>query len=137
MFYRFKQFLYRFMYGRNGADALAKGLLWVYIALWAVNIALNAWIVYVLSQGVLLYIVFRMFSRNLPRRQKENADYLKFLGRFRVDSTYQKRKWQDRKTARYRTCPHCKAHIKLPNKKGRHRVECPRCHKDFNVHIFI
>ncbi len=137
MFYRLKQYIYRFMYGRNGADALAKGLLLAYFVLWAVNIAFGSLWAYILMQAVLVYVVFRMFSRDLPRRQKENADFLAFLSHFRVDFAYQKRKWQDRKTACYRTCPHCKARIKLPNKKGKHTVECPRCHKDFKVHISI
>ena len=47
----------------------------------------------------------------------------------------QKREFADRKTHRYRTCPHCKATVRLRYKKGNHTVCCPKCRKDFNVKI--
>ncbi len=137
MFYRLQQFLYRFMRGRYGVDQLSKALLVVYFVLWAINIVANSGVLWAMHTLLLFYTVFRMFSRNVPRRQKENAAYLRLINPIGRRTALQKQKWRDRNTARYRTCPHCKANIKLPNKKGRHTVECPRCHKDFKVHIFI
>jgi hypothetical protein len=30
-------------------------------------------------------------------------------------------------------CPHCKANLRLPRKKGKHSVVCPRCKERFEV----
>lgn len=137
MFYRLKQGLYRFMYGRYGVDQLSKALLVVYFVLWALNIVMMSLWVSLLLTAVLFVLVFRMFSKNIDRRRRENAKYLKLVQGVKGFFSLQKQKWAHRKTARYRKCPHCKANIKLPNKKGRHTVECPRCRKDFKVHISI
>ena len=37
--------------------------------------------------------------------------------------------------ARY--CPHCKAQIKLPRKKGKHVVKCPRCRQRFDIKVYM
>ena len=33
------------------------------------------------------------------------------------------------------TCPHCNRTIRLPNKKGKHGVDCPICKKHYEVKI--
>ncbi len=137
MFYRLQQAFYRFMQGRYGVDAFSKALLVAYFIIWAVNLVVSSGILWAVNTVLFFYVVFRMFSRNISRRQKENGAYLRFIGPVKSRFALQKQKWQYRKTARYRTCPHCKANIKLPNKKGHHTVECPRCHKDFKVRISI
>jgi len=34
-----------------------------------------------------------------------------------------------------RTCPNCRATIKLPRKKGKHTCTCPKCRVDFKVKV--
>lgn len=137
MFYRLRQTIYRFMAGRYGTDALTKALFFGYVAIWAFNLFLNSIWLSLALLALTVYIFFRMLSRNIEKRRQENARYLRFSGKVKSRFALQGQKWRDRKTARYRTCPHCRANIKLPNKKGRHTVECPRCHKDFKVRISI
>ena len=72
MFYRLKEMLYRFMYGRYGNDALGNFLFILYFIISVVNIFISSIILYLLSLATVFFIFFRMFSRNITARSKEN-----------------------------------------------------------------
>ena len=122
------------MYGRYGSDTLNKVLLWVYVAWILLYTVLSIWIdspifslIHILVTTALIFVIFwRMFSRNIQARRKENAT---FCGFFRL----RKNKFRDRKTHVYRKCPRCKAVLRLPKAKGKHMVVCPRCQNRFEV----
>jgi len=130
---KFRQWMTRFMAGRYGVDQLNKDLLWLYLILMVVSLFVPY--VQYLGLACAVYMLVRILSRNHAKRWNENNKYMalrqKVTGRFSL----QKRKWTDRKTHRYRTCPACKATVRLPYKKGKHTVSCPRCHRDFQVKI--
>ncbi len=130
---KFRAWLARTMAGRYGVDQLNKDLLWVYIAL----VVISLFVPYVnyLALLVAVWMMFRILSRNLQKRYQENMKYLAFRNKITGWFGLQKRKWNERKTHRYRRCPHCKATVRLPYKKGKHTVGCPRCHQDFQVRI--
>ena len=131
---KFTNKLYSFMYGRNGLDTLGKCMLITYIAIVLIHSVLtffvnSVWldlIVWLVSLTLVIVIVFRMFSKNLVKRRRENE---KFCGFFKL----RKNKFKDRKTHVYRKCPECKAVLRLPRSKGKHTVVCPRCKKRFSV----
>ena len=131
---KFKEKLFRFMYGRYGYDTLGKTLLWVYIALIFVYAVISffvesalLYVFYLISSTALVvYIFWRAMSRNIAKRRAENQ---KFCGFFKL----RRNKWRDRKTHVYRKCPECRAVIRLPKAKGKHTVVCPRCKKRFDV----
>ena len=119
-----KNKLIRFMMGRyGGRDTLNKALTWTYFILLFLSIFTGleafAWIAVALAA----YSLFRVLSRNIAARQRENALFCR---------PFRERK--DKEHA-YRTCPHCKSRLRLPRKKGKHTVGCPRCGKDFEVKI--
>lgn len=123
--------LMKFMYGRyGGADALGKFLMGVYLVLFLIGAFLRVGVIMLAALLIAGYSMFRTLSRNIYQRQKENAFYLKWKKRFLRPFTEMRDK-----THAYRTCPHCKARLRLPKKKGRHTVCCPRCNKDFDVRI--
>ncbi|MBR5783485.1 MAG: hypothetical protein IKY33_04620 [Clostridia bacterium] len=128
---KFKDKLIRFMYGRYGGnDALSKTLLWGYFIILIVGALTDwDWLWYV-GFLALAWNIFRMFSRNIAARQKENAVFLSLRRKIALPF----KAMLDRKHA-YRTCPHCKATVRLPRKKGRHTVCCPKCREDFKVKI--
>lgn len=121
------------MAGRYGVDQLSRALLWAYLASAIVAIFFEPF--YFVTLALLVWIFFRMFSKNVSKRYAENQKYLRFTGRVTGWFRLQKKKFSERKTHRYRKCPHCKATLRLPNKKGRHTVCCPKCRKDFDVKI--
>ena len=131
---KFKNKLYRFMYGRYGSDKLGTCLLITYIVLIFLHTILTFFVdnvffdlvVFLVSVTLVWFIFFRMFSRNIQKRRRENE---KFCGFFKL----RKNKFKDRKTHVYRKCPNCKAVLRLPKAKGKHNVICPRCRNRFSV----
>lgn len=135
-----------FMYGRNGIDQLYHFLFWTIVALSFLNIFLKEWVLTVIELLILIYALFRVFSRNVYRRQKENQVYLVCLGKIRSFFGGIKRKfsskmalwnnkWRDRKTHVYKRCPKCKNILRLPKVRGKHTAACPCCGNRFDVRI--
>ena len=142
--YKAKTAFFRFMYGRYGGnDTLQKVLLITYLALVICYSILRTVFVivmplnllassilsisyFVLSLGLIFWIFFRMLSKNVQKRRRENE---KFCGFFKL----WKNKIRDRKTHVYRKCPKCKAVLRLPKARGKHTVVCPRCKNRFEV----
>ncbi len=130
---KFRERVARFMVGRYGVDQLSKALLWVYLACAVMAIFFEPF--YLAALALVVWMFFRVFSKNIYKRQSENQKYLQISGKVTGWFRLQKKKFSERKTHRYRTCPHCKATLRLPNKKGKHTVCCPKCKKDFDVKI--
>ncbi|MBO5203873.1 MAG: hypothetical protein J6B72_04605 [Clostridia bacterium] len=122
------------MYGRYGADRLGSCLLIAYVVIIILHTFLTFFIdslafdviVSLISFILAFTVIYRMFSRNIAKRRKENE---KFCGFFRL----RKNKFKDRKTHVYRKCPKCRAILRLPKAKGKHFVVCPRCKHRFSV----
>ena len=136
---RFKERIAAFMYGRYGVDPLSRFMLIVYLAIAVLMLFVKSTILYFTLQGISLVlcigIFFRMFSRNLSARTKENAGYLKIRKGIKEKIFLQRNKWKYRKTHVYRKCPHCGVQIKLRRIKGDHRCACPKCGEGFDVHV--
>lgn len=127
--------LYSFMIGRNGADALSRALLILYLVLFVINLFVRSWVATAVEYALIIYSLFRMLSRNLPARRRENAWYLKCENGIKGACKLQRNKWRDRKTHAYRRCPQCKSVLRLPKQKGRHTVRCPQCQHRFETKI--
>lgn len=130
--------LQRFMYGRRGGDQLSLALMAVGILLTLVSsivswfaIRTTAYVVYVILQvistAVFVLAVWRMFSRNIPARERENQ---KFLGVWRRFTGWFKR---DRKNFVYLKCADCKASLRVPKGKGTMIVTCPKCGREMRI----
>lgn len=117
-----------FFAGRNGFDALAKIIMWPSLILMLVSGFIPvAWLslgLLILSWAGVIYAYFRVFSKNLPRREAENARYVNWRGR-------QKLRWQCRKTHRIYACPRCKAALRVPRGKGKISITCRGCGEKF------
>lgn len=132
---KLQQKMMAFMYGRYGMDEMYFGLLALWFAITIVNAFVGSMILSLLGTAVLIFSLYRFCSKKIDRRKRENVAFLKIWHPIRNWFTYQRDKIRDRKTARYRKCKHCKAILKLPNKKGKHTVNCPKCHEKFDVRI--
>ena len=130
---KFKEVMYNYMQGRYGIDELYKFIFKLFIVVWILNLFIRSPFLYYLGLALAVWGIFRMFSRNYEKRQAENRKFLEIKNKFFQKNKLAKQKWQDRKTHIYRKCPNCKAGLRLPKKKGKHEVTCPRCKKDFDV----
>ena len=131
----FVQRVARFMYGRNGYDSLSRAMLVVCMTLAVVNVFFRSVILIGVETALIACATFRVLSKNLYRRGRENAAYCKLAGKVSKPFKLLKNKWRDRKTHVYRKCPHCKNVLRLPKSRGRHTVNCPCCHRRFDVKV--
>ena len=125
--------MFNFLQGIYGIDELYKFLFILFWIIAILGIFLRNPIIYLLEMLICIFMIYRLFSRDIYKRQSENMKYLKLRDKVKEKIKLQKRKWNDRKTHIYRRCPNCKAEIRLPRKKGKHVCTCPSCKKDFDV----
>lgn len=129
--------LQRFMAGRNGYDRLCLISFFVYTALVIANIFVHSLIIYIIEWLILGYIIFRMLSRKVYQRQRENMFFVRITNSMGAFFVRQKYKIRDIKTHRYIKCKNCKAKLRVKRKKGKHNVRCPKCGKVFETNIRI
>lgn len=94
-----------------------------------------SWVLYVISVGLLFWSIFRFLSRNIAARQRENAAWLRLWARIRHPFRGGHRRPADTATHVFRSCPACRATLRLPRQPGKHTAKCPRCGKPFPVNI--
>ena len=115
--------LRRFMEGRYGTDKLNTTILGIgviacILSLFIKNPVINLILVTV-SYGLMIWAIFRSFSRNTYKRYQENRKYLMFLDRIKD------------KDHRYFDCPRCRQPVRVPKGKGKIAITCPKCREKF------
>jgi phage FluMu protein Com len=129
--------LIRFMYGRYGADQLYYALFAVYFILLLINAFVRSPFLVMLEWGALAWMMFRALSRNISKRQKENALFLKFWKPIQTECLLLFRRFREIKTYRFRKCPQCNTVLRLKRKTGKLMVKCPRCQNRFQAKIYF
>ena len=123
-------FLRKLMYGRYGSDHLSFFLLFLYVVLIFISALPHmAWISW-LALAVLLWNLFRMFSRRIDRRRAENARFLALFGPF-IRWFKMRRTIHRDKDHRYFKCPNCGQYLRVPRGKGKITVTCRNCGASF------
>lgn len=131
--WRIRQQLMNFMYGRYGIDKLYYALFALYVILLFVNFWAKSLIVSLLMWIVFVYMLFRILSRKIHNRQRENDRFVRVLNKFTSFYKLTIKRIKEFRTYRYKKCPNCKAVLHLPRKKGNHTVCCPKCKNDFQI----
>ena len=118
------------MYGRYGSDHLSFFLLFLYVVLIFISALPHmAWVSW-LALAVLLWNLFRMFSRRIDRRRAENARFLALFGPF-IRWFKMRRTIHRDKDHRYFKCPNCGQYLRVPRGKGKITVNCRNCGASF------
>ena len=133
-FQRIGNAMARFMYGRNGMDQLNRALLTAYLVLFALQMltagilrsAMLTRIVDLLLWVVMILVMFRMFSRNLPKRREENQKWVSWWYQVRSRNSGARARHAD-KDHKYFTCKSCGAICRVPVGKGKIIITCPKC----------
>lgn len=138
----FRNKFMNFMAGRNGVDEFSRALSIVAIILLVISIFIPfniaRWIIWCVAMGVMIYSYFRIFSRNYSARRRENEWFCSvfhrkkngYAGQTKTYTNAQK-KAMDRKTHKIFKCPNCAQKIRVPKKKGRISIKCPKCRIEF------
>lgn len=127
--------LARFMQGRYGGDQLYMASLVSYFVVLAFNFYIGSTLISSLLFLLVIWTMFRAFSRNIYQRRIENEKFLKVWLPFKAKLSLTIRKLKDIRTHRYRKCPNCFVVLRLPLKRGENSTKCPRCQTKFKVRI--
>ena len=137
MFRRFLNTVAQFMYGRYGNDQLNRFLFILYFVVWVISVLFRGviigWLFALVLWTILGFLLFRTLSRNIPRRQAENRWFLERWYPVKRWFSHQFTRVKDLRRYRYRRCPACRAMLRLPIKRGRRTVTCPRCRGQFKA----
>ena len=118
----------RFFNERNGADALSCFL---------IGVAFFLLILFLIAQWNYLtlialipvgFAIFRILSKNLERREKENEAFVRFFRSLSGRCRLTRDRVRDRKTHVYFRCGCCEKWIRVERGQGEVEVTCPGCH---------
>ena len=123
LFVRLTDSVRRFMYGRYGNDKLNMAILTAGVVAgfltMFLHIPLLNGILILVSYALMIWAIFRCFSRNTYKRYQENRKYLLWLDRIK-----------DRQH-KYFSCPRCRQPVRVPRGKGKISIKCPNCGEKF------
>lgn len=131
---KFRDRIARFMYGRRGMDELSRFLLIAVVVLivlsWVTGEVIGSlcWSAAILA---MVYCYFRILSRNIYRRQKENEWYLQKQRSAARWFRSLKDRWQQRREYKFFRCPSCKTLLRVPRGKGKLLLTCRKCGNRF------
>ena len=119
------------MMGRYGNDTLNNHLLILVIILIVSNIFLQNPFIQVFEIMLWGYVIFRMLSRQVYKRNAENEAYLNLFKPINRKMNLIKKNAQD-KDNKYFRCPSCKQMVRVPKGKGKVEITCPKCRTRFD-----
>lgn len=131
---KFRQKLAQFMYGRRGMDEFSRFLLIAVLVLIVISWLTAGFLRSILGLAEvvgLVYCYYRILSRDIYRRQRENAWYLQKRAAALAWFRTLKDRWQQRKEYRFFRCPSCHALLRVPKGKGKLILTCRKCGNRF------
>lgn len=127
---KFRNWMYRFMYGRYGGDDFGKMIFIVAIVFDVIGL-LFRWNIFIwIAEILLIYGLFRTFSKNITKRSQENQWYLRMTASIRKRWKVVSKNVTDR-SYHYYLCPTCKQIVRVPRGHGKVEIHCPKCGQYF------
>lgn len=121
----------RFMMGRYGSDQFGMALIIFGLALSIGLSFVPVPYLNLLGYAPLVFAIYRMFSRNIAQRQKENYKFFAVLNSIKTFPRTIKARSADRKRYRYFKCPKCSQKLRVPRGKGKINITCSKCGEKF------
>lgn len=119
------------MQDRTGVDHLSLALLIVSLIVGLIGQLLGwSWLTW-LSLLPLVLCYFRIFSKNKLKRHQENVLFLKYWYPIQTKWMNQYRALKVRRQYRYFKCKECGQQLRVPRKKGKIEITCPKCRHTF------
>ena len=126
-----KEKFYRFMQGRNGVDELARMHSWLVLILLLVGMFTRIGLFSLLALGLLIYMYFRVFSKNISKRYTENQKYLYYRSKWQNRRERMKKEHAQKGAYKFFSCPGCKQRVRVPKGRGKICITCPKCKMEF------
>lgn len=130
-----REYFRRFLQGRYGPDQFSGFLAWTALFLWLISRMTKYLFLgracLTIALLLILYVDFRILSKNHGKRYQENERYLILTGKLRRYVQKWQYQWQSKREHRIFTCPSCKQKIRVPRGKGKIAITCPMCRTEF------
>lgn len=122
---------YYFMQGRYGSDKLNTHIMYLVIFLFLMQLLVQNDLVLVLAYVLWGISIYRMFSKKIVQRRKENNYYIQLIQPLQLWFNLMRRQLKDSKHRYYR-CPKCKQLVRIPKHQGVVTITCPKCYHQFD-----
>ena len=119
------------MQGRNGVDNLGFAALWTGLIVSLVDTFIGTGLLSLLGTALYIYAMWRMFSRNVYKRNEENRLFVGFVESKKTEGRQFLLRLKNAKEYKYFKCPQCKVLIRLKRGSGEKQIRCPRCQHEF------
>lgn len=129
-----KERIAKFMAGRYGNDQLGRALLILDVILLLLASIFSktlGGLFTPLAVALLVFIYYRMLSKNIYKRQEENGKYLRLKYKVTARLNVVKERWVQRKEYKFFTCPSCRATLRVPRGRGKIKIVCRKCGTSF------
>lgn len=114
----------KIMIGRNGTDQLTLALCILAFVLSLFGNLTELATLSAAGSAALALAAYRTMSRNLTKRRSENQKFLSIWNPIAA-------RFKGRKTHTYFKCPSCGQNLRVPKKKGKLSIRCPKCGNEF------
>lgn len=121
----------RFMWGRYGYDDLNRVLMITALVCMVLSLFPGGHIFYLIAGVAMAYSYFRMFSRNIAKRSRENQWFMNKTAKVRKLFGKKEREWQQSRQYHIYKCPKCRQKIRVPRGRGRIAITCRKCGTEF------
>ena len=128
---RFFNWWTRFMSGRYGMDQLGIATVVVYLLLAVPAGWLRNPILELIALLFLALFIFRSFSRKAANRYRENQAFLKIWRPIWSWLHHPAQTFREHRAYKYYRCPTCRQTLRVPRKRGKIRIRCPKCGTEF------
>jgi len=126
-----RNFLRKFMVGRYGPDHLNIAMIIFSLVLSLARTVTGLSLLLYVSYAVIALALFRMLSRNIIRRRRENDRFIRYWWPIRTKFVRLFSRLRDGKVYKYFKCPSCSNTLRVPRGKGKLQVTCPKCGERF------
>ncbi len=141
-----RRFLRNFMAGRYGLDKLNIALLAIGFVMSILLSVVQLFFTGLMYHNRSLYLAFRLISyipyvpylvalfralsRNFAKRKQEEAAFMKVFGKW-IKYFSQKLLQKKDRDHRYFNCPSCHRTLRVPKNRGKIKIDCPHCGRQF------
>lgn len=126
-----RNWLRNFMIGRYGPDQLNIALLILAVVMGFLGTIFDLLVLTLIGDILLILTLFRMFSKNITARRRENDRFIKVWWPIRTKVKNKIAQFKARKNYRFFKCPECKKTLRVPKGKGKIQITCPKCGERF------
>lgn len=128
---RFMYKLMQFMSGRYGMDQLNVAITVAYFITSVVTSFFRNPFLQLIPYIFLVLFIWRTFSKKIAKRYAENQVFLRYWNPIWNWLKNPAKAFKEHRLYRYYACPTCKQKLRVPRKKGKIRIRCPKCGTEF------